>query len=165
MFSSIQIVRKTALPFTLAVALACSEGVSRTSACDGLAEETLGITRQVYSPCAGEILSTLDSLERPLARFVHRGDEGARVEAETYHRRLRSLMDEAGFTADVWREAREGAGRTVERWPDSHTRVFNMHVGTAAAQYMSALRHPNTDNLKEGQRQHAAARQSYARFR
>jgi hypothetical protein len=147
------------------LSVGCSRVVSRPSACDDLIEKTIGITREDYSPCAGEILAALDSLEPALRRFVLRGDEEAGSEAEVYYERLRYLMREVGFTADVWREAREGAGRTVERWPNSAMRVFNSEVGTAAAQYMSALRYPNDDNLKEGQRRHAGVRQAYARFR
>lgn len=154
--------------FILTVALlslGCSRAVSEPSACDGLIEKTIGITREEYSPCAGEILATLDSLEPPLRRFVLRGDEEARTQAETHYKRVRHLMDEVGFTADVWREAREGAGRTVERWPDGAMRQFNSEVGIATAQYMSALESPNDASLKEGQRRHATAGSAYARFR
>ena len=150
---------------TAMLSVGCSRVVSKPSACDDLIEKTIGITRQDYSPCAGEILAALDSLEPALRRFVLRGDEEAGSEAEVYNKRLRYLMREVGFTADVWREARKGAGRTVERWPDATMRQFNSEVGTAAAQYMSALRYPNDDNLKEGQRRHAGVRQAYARFR
>jgi hypothetical protein len=150
---------------TVILSVSCSRTVSRPSACDDLNKKTIGITREDYSPCAGEILAALDSLEPALRRSLFRGDEEAGPEAEAHYRRLRYLMHEVGFTADVWREGREGAGRKVERWPDSTMRVFNNEVGTATAQYMSALRHPNDANLKEGQRHHAVARQAYARFR
>ncbi len=143
----------------------CSRAVSRPSACDGLIEKTIGITRQDYSPCAGEILAALDSLETELRRSLFRGDGEAGPDAEAHYKRLRYLMREVGFTADAWREGREGAGRKVERWPDSTMRRFNDEVFTATAQYMSALGRPNDANLKEGQRHHAVARQAYARFR
>ncbi len=150
---------------TAALSMGCSRAVSRPSTCDDLSKKTVGITREDYSPCAGEILAALDSLERPLRQSVFRGDDGAGPEAEAHYKRLRYLMREVGFTADLWREGSEGAGRKVERWPESTMRVFNSEVGTATAQYMSALRRPNDDNLKEGQRHHAMARQAYARFR
>ena len=150
---------------TTVISVGCSRAVSRQSACDGLVKKTVGITREDYSPCAGEILAALDSLEPALRRAVFRGDEEAGPEAEAQYKRLRYLMREVGFTADVWREAREGAGRKVERWPDSTMRRFNTEVGTAAAQYMSALGRPNDANLKEGLRHHVVARQAYARFR
>jgi hypothetical protein len=150
---------------TAALSMGCSRAVSRPSTCDGLSEKTVGITREDYSPCAGEILAALDGLEHPLRQSVSRGDEEAGPEAEAHYKRLRYLMRQVGFTADLWRESREGAGRKVERWPDSTMRLFNTEVGTATAQYMSALRRPNDDNLKEGQRHHAVARRAYARFR
>ena len=124
-----------------------------------------GITRDDYSDCAGEILAALDSLEGPLDQFVRTGDEEAESEANAHSRRLGHLMSEVGFTADMWREAREGADRTVQRWPDGAMRQFNGEVGGAVAQYVAALRYPNEDNFTEGRRRHAAASQAYKRFR
>ncbi len=164
MFASYRVVSCLVLGAAV-LSVGCSRGVSRSSACDGLTEKTIGITREVYSPCAGEILAALDSLETELRRSVLRGDEEAGPDAEAHYKRLRYLMREVGFTADAWREARGGGGRKVERWPDSTMRRFNTEVGTATAQYMSALGRPNDANLKEGQRHHAVARQAYARFR
>ncbi len=150
---------------TTILSVGCSRVASSPSACDGLVEKTIGITRDDYSACAGEILAALDSLEAPLGRFVLTGDEEAESEAESHSRRLRYLMREVGFTADVWREAREGADRTVQRWPDGAMYQFNHEVGGAAAHYVAALRYPNQDNLQQGRRSHASARQIYARFR
>ena len=150
---------------TATLSVGCSGVASRPSACDGLVEKTIGITRDDYSACAGEILAALDSLEAPLGRFVRTGDEAAESEADAHSRRLRHLMSEVGFTADVWREAREGADRTVQRWPDGAMHQFNNEVGGAVAQYVAALRYPNEDNFTEGRRRHAAASQVYARFR
>ncbi len=147
------------------LSVGCSAVASRPSACDGLVEKTIGITRDDYSACAGEILAALDSLEAPLDRFVRTGDDEAESEADARSRRLRHLMSEVGFTADIWREAREGADRTVQRWPDGAMYQFNNEVGGAVAQYVAALRYPNEDNFTEGQRRHAAASQVYARFR
>jgi hypothetical protein len=160
--------RRIALCIVFSIAIlsvGCSQAASSPSACDGLLEKTIGITREDYSPCAGEILAALDSLETELRRSLFKGDGEAGPDAEAHYKRLRYLMREVGFTADVWREARGGAGRKVERWPNSAMRHFNTEVGTATAQYMSALGRPNDANLKEGQRHHAAARQAYARFR
>lgn len=164
MFASYPLVSRFILGAAI-LSVGCTPAASRPSACDGLIEKTIGITREDYSPCAGEILAALDSLETELRRSVFRGDEEAGPDAEAHYKRLRYLMREVGFTADVWREAREGAGRKVERWPNSAMRHFNTEAGTATAQYMSALGRPNDANLKEGQRHHAAARQAYARFR
>ena len=150
---------------TATFSVGCSGVASRPSACDGLVEKTIGITRDDYSACAGEILAALDGLEAPLLRFVRTGDEAAGSEADAHSRRLRHLMNEVGFTADVWREAREGVDRTVQRWPDGAMRQFNNEVGGAVAQYVAALRYPNEDNFTEGRRRHAAASQAYKRFR
>ena len=147
------------------LSVGCSGVASRPSACDGLVEKTIGVTRDDYSACAGEILAVLDSLEAPLGRFVRTGDEAAESEADAHSRRLGHLMSEVGFTADVWREAREGVDRTVQRWPDGAMRQFNNEVGGAVAQYVAALRYPNEDNFTEGRRRHAAASRVYARFR
>ena len=61
--------RRKMFPLILSIATLsvwCSGVDSRPSACDGLVEKTIGITRDDYSACAGEILAVLDSLEAPL---------------------------------------------------------------------------------------------------
>jgi hypothetical protein len=138
---------------------------SPPSACDGLRDKTIGITRDDYGECAGEILAALDSIEPSLTRFVRSGDEEAGSRVEVHYRRLRTLMREVGFTADAWREGREGAGRTVMRWPAGSMRAFNGAVLNAGVQYASALRYPDAGNVEEGRRHHFLARQLHARFR
>jgi hypothetical protein len=134
------------------------------TACDGLAEKTLGITRADYSACAGELLDAMDDLERPLRRYV-RGDGDAKVDAVNANRRLRHLMRQVGFQADIYREVGGGISRTIERWPDTRMQVFNQEVTHAAAHYRSALGFPNDDNFQEGRRTHKSAKRTYARFR
>lgn len=155
------------LPFLLAttVAAGCSQAASTPSACDGLSERAIGITRAEYGDCAGEILEALDEIEISLGRFVRTGDEEAKVEADSHSERLRHLMREVGFTADTRLEAREGVDRTIQRWPDGAMYQFNNEVRGAVAYYIATLRHPSEDNLREAQRRHALARQLYARFR
>jgi hypothetical protein len=136
------------------------------TACDGIAEKKVGISRAEYAPCAAEILATLDTLRGHLQELVLRGDTTASVQANASYKRLRLLMKRVGLDADIRREAREGTpAPTIERWPVGGMRVFNVEVSVAAAQYMSALRRPNPGNLEEGQRRHALARQAYGRFR
>lgn len=147
------------------VLMSCSPALRPTGPCSEIEEKTIGITRDDYRACAEEILSVLDSLEAPLSRFVRTGEGEAHERADTYNRRLRNLMRSAGFTTDVVREAREGAGRTVQRWPDVNLRWFNQEVLTASAQYGAALGYPNADNLGQGRKSHDRARQAYARFR
>ena len=146
------------------LALACTPSPPVETACDGIADRELGITSAEYAPCAAELLATLDSLESHLQRIVVRGDSTADSGARAAYERLRLLMQRVGFQADIRRET-VGPGQRIERWPDAAMRQFNTEVGTAAAQYMSALNYPNDGNLQEGSRRHELARQAYSRFR
>jgi hypothetical protein len=146
------------------LALACYPTTPVQTACDGLADRELGITREEYSPCAAELLHTLDTLQRALERMIVRGDSTGQSDARAAYQHLRLLMQRVGFQADIRREM-PGPGRLIERWPDAAMRQFNAEIGTAAAQYMSALNYPNVGNLQEGSRRHELARQAYSRFR
>jgi hypothetical protein len=153
-------------PIAAVFTLTCAESASVTSACDGIADKRVGISRAEYGPCAAKILVTLDTLGERLQRLVLRSDTTAWAPAQANYKQLRILMKRAGLDADVLREAREGThALTVERWPNGSMRVFNVEVSVAAAQYMSALGRPNRGNLEEGLRRHALARQAYERFR
>jgi len=144
----------------------CDGSAIGSSACDGLADKLVGITRADYATCAGEILAALEELEHPLRRMVLEGESDARPNAEVAYERLRHLMREVDFHGDLRREARAGSpAPRLQRWPDGNMQNFNKDVGNAAAQFMSALDHPNEANLQEGSRQHARARRAYARFR
>lgn len=155
---------RTLAVISVAVAAACSGAVRPPTSCTGLGEKTIGITRADYAPCAGEILATLDTLQRHLQRLILQQDSAAQSDAETAYRHLRRLMGEVDFTADAWREMREGRP-SLERWPDGVMRYFNVEIGVAAAQYMSALEGSNQANLREGSRRHSQAKSAYARFR
>ena len=156
--------RHSSLAAGALVALACTPPPLSETACDGISDRELGITRAEYAPCAAELLETLDSLERNLQRMVVRGDSTVEPAARAAYRHLRLLMQRVGFQKDIRRESL-GPGRRIERWPDAAMQQFNGQVGIAAAQYMSALRHPNDGNLREGSRRHEMARQAYSRFR
>jgi hypothetical protein len=143
----------------------CARPAAEPSACDGLSDKTIGITRADYSECAGEILEALKRLEPPMRRLVLKGDETARPEAVAAYRRLRHVMRQVGFQQDIWREVGGGAGRTVERWPNGNMQHFNLEVTGAATHFNSALRFPHEDNFREASAHHARARQAYARFR
>ena len=146
--------------------LSCDGSASGSSACDGLADKLVGITRADYATCAGEILAALEELEQSLRRIVLEGESDARPEAEAAYERLRRLMREVDFQGDMRREVQAGSPAPgIERWPDGNMQSFNKDVGNAAAQFMSALQRPNEANLHEGSRQHARARRAYARFR
>ena len=149
-----------------ALCLSCDGSASGSSACDGLADKLVGITRADYATCAGEILAALEELEQSLRRIVLEGESDARPEAEAAYERLRHLIHEVDFHGDIRREVRAGSpAPSLERWPDGSMQNFNKDVETAAAQFMSALQRPNEANLHEGSRQHARARRAYARFR
>jgi hypothetical protein len=125
----------------------------------------MAVTREEYAPCAGEMLAALDTLERALQRGIVGGQEEAFGDARRVHRRLRALIREVDFRGDYLREMREGASRTVQRWPEDAMRMFNGELGNALAQYSSALGYPNVENLEEGRRHHRLAAQAYDRFR
>lgn len=147
-----------------ALATGCpGSGTAPATACDGLEERRLDITPEEYRPCAGEIIATLDSLQRHLERLIVDGDSRARSEAERAHAHLRLLLDKVGLRAETFRELR-GEGRTVERWPDATLRRFNEAISDAASKYTSTLRHPNRGNLEEGTRSHERARREFTRF-
>ena len=152
------------IPFLLLMCAACGGAALSPTACDGLSQKTLAISRADYAECAGEILGTLEQVEGPLRRFVE-GDAAARTEASSAHRRLRHLMDEVGLQADAYREVGGGAAKTIERWPDTGMREFNSAVVNAAVQFRAALVYPNQDNFEQGARSHANARAASARFR
>jgi hypothetical protein len=146
--------------------LSCDGSAIGPSACDGLADKLVGITRADYATCAGEILAALEELEQLLGRITLEGESDARPQAEAAYKRLRHLMREVDFQGDILREVRaESHAPEIERWPDGSMRTFNKEVGNAAAQFMSAVRRPNQGNLEGGSRYHAKARSAYAHFR
>jgi len=152
------------LPALLVLAPGCVDPSAGPTACDGLADKTLAITRADYAECAGEILGALEEFETALRRYVD-GDAAAREPAASAARRLAHLMREVDFQADAWREVKGGSARTIERWPDAAMRDFNGEVINAAAQLNAVLHYPNQDNLQQGASRHAQARSAYSRFR
>jgi hypothetical protein len=156
--------QRTFVATAVALAAACSAIEHPPRSCDDLGEKTVGITRGDYAACAVEMLTALDTLQHHLQRLILQQDTAAQSDAERALRHLRGLMREVNFTADYWRESREGRP-SLERWPDGAMRQFNTEIGVAAAQYMSALQGSNRDNLQEGSRRHSYARSAYARFR
>ena len=143
----------------------CVGPPAEPSACDGLSDKMIGITREDYSNCAEELLSELEGLDLYLERMVRQDDTEARPSAQEHLRRLRHLMDQVGFQADIWREAGQGNDRTVQRWPDSGMRWFNQEVSGSAAHFRAVLGYPNEDNLRTASEHYNQARQAYGRFR
>ncbi|MHC4108913.1 MAG: hypothetical protein ACYSTY_12595 [Planctomycetota bacterium] len=154
------------LSLVAALCLSCDGSARAPSACDGLADKLVGITRADYATCAGEILAVLEALEPLLRRIVLEEASDARPEAQAAYKRLRHLMRQVDYQGDIDREARaQSPALKIERWPDGSMHSFNLEVGYAAAQFSSALRHPNEGNLQEGSRRHSNARRAYAHFR
>ena len=141
----------------------CLRSEAGPSACDGLSEKTLGITRDDYSDCAGEILAEIDGLGLHLERLVRQDDKESLPEARKHNARLRHLMDEVGFQADVYRDM--GSRELALRWPDSSMRSFNVSAMSAATQFAATLVYPNDDNLRQGENHYEKARQAYSQFR
>jgi hypothetical protein len=103
--------------------LSCDRGAIGPSACDGLADKLVGITRADYATCAGEILAALEELEQLLGRMTLEGESDARPQAEATYKRLRHLMREVDLQGDIRREVRaESHAPEIERWPDGSMR-------------------------------------------
>lgn len=145
------------------LAPACFRPPAEPSACDGLSEKSVAVTRDDYGDCAGEMIEELDGLELHLERFIRQNDKESGPIARKHAARLRHLMSQVGFQADVYRDM--GSGELLQRWPDSSMHQFNSEVRSAATQFLAALQYPNEDNLRQGSDHYAKARQAYSRFR
>lgn len=151
--------------FAASLAAGCAGGAGASTPCDGIDERRFGITREEYGPCAAAILAALDTVEAQLRRVVS-GDSTALPEARTSLRRLRGLTSRVDFGADARSEVRrQGVSGTIERWPNGAMRAFNAAVIGAEAYFRSTLAYPSADQLQQGMRHHADARQAHGRFR
>jgi hypothetical protein len=144
-----------------AFTVACGEMGGEPSACDGLAERRMVITREEYTPCAAEMIAALHRL-RPAVEEVLAGDAEARSSAKEALQALRGLVRKSGVEADT-RSVR--TGELVERWPDGRMRAFNHSVFDALVQYGAVLQYPNEDNFREGIKAQDGATEFYRMFR
>ena len=135
-----------------AFALACAGPGAVETACSGLAARRVGITSEEYEPCATEIISKLDTLQRQLRSLV-RGDSTVRSEARATHRRLRRLIRQVDWT-DPYAE-------TLLRWPDERIRSFNSDVVMVWTNYSGTVQRPGEDSFSEGSRIHVKAKRLY----
>lgn len=143
--------------------LSCEMGASGGSACEGLSDRRMGITREEYRPCAGEIIATLDALRLELERIAD-GDTAALSTARSISRELRALIRQTGIEAD-YRSFRPGV--VFERWPDGDLRAFNGYAFDATFQYSTFLTGSfdrTSSRLDEGVKAHEGARDAYRRF-
>ena len=142
------------------VLLACGKASPGESACDGLSDRRMGITREEYLPCAGEIIGALDTLRVQLDAILD-GDTTILARARDTSRELNARIRETGIDAD-YRSLR--AGTVVERWPDGDLRAFNHSVFDAAFHYSTFLagRSDRTAyRFEEGIKAHEQARDAY----
>ena len=144
-----------------ALTVTCGELGGEPSACDGLAERRMAITREEYTPCAAEMMAALGRL-RPAVEEVLAGDAEARSSAKEALQTLRGLLRKSGVEADT-RSVR--TGELVERWPDGRMRAFNHSVFDALVQYGAVLQYPNEDNFREGMKAQDDAAEFYQMFR
>ena len=144
-----------------ALTVTCGELGGEPSACDGLAERRMAITREEYTPCAAEMMAALDRL-RPAVEEVLAGDAEARSSAKEALQTLRGLLRKSGVEADT-RSVR--TGELVERWPNGRMRAFNYSVSHALAQYGAVLQYPDEGNFREGREAQDDAAEFYRMFR
>lgn len=144
-----------------ALTVTCGELGGEPSACDGLAERRMVITREEYTPCAAEMMAALDRL-RPAVKEVLAGDAEARSSAKEALQTLRGLLRKSGVEADT-RSVRNW--ELVERWPNGRMRAFNDSVSHALAHYRAALQYPNEDSFRQGLEAQDDAAGFYRMFR
>jgi len=144
-----------------ALTLACEEPGGEPSACDGLDERRMAITREEFTPCAAEMLAALDRA-RPAIERLLAGDDEARAAGREALRALRGLVQKSGVEADA-RSVRPG--ELIVRWPDGRMRVFNYSVYQALVLYGAVLQYPNNDNFRDAVEAQNDAAESFRTFR
>ena len=138
---------------------ACGRG--SPDVCEAFADRELGITGAEYRPCAGAILSELDSI-RPKVEALAAGDAARSEGASSRYRALRALVEDTGIFDD-YRSMQSST--VIVKWPEAPTREFNSAAFMATVQYGAVLAHPNDDNLRQGIVAHEVAQRAYARMR
>jgi hypothetical protein len=128
-FSAAAVGRAVALALgcaSLAAAAACTAAgaVAETSACRNLEYKNGSVARAQYLPCAAEMISVLDDLDRQ-SKAALDGDQQARAEGQTSLRRLMALMSAAGGL------------QLLERWEDRALTDLNLDISNAATKYQA----------------------------
>jgi hypothetical protein len=144
-------------PIFLFSLLAGCGNATEKSACDGLADRSLGITREEYRPCAGEIMAVLDTLG-PQVEAVLEGDTAALPQARASSRRLASLVRRTGIESDY---TSMRPGTEVERWPENDLRAFNSYMYDAYFNYRTFLVDRTRERFDEGRKHHERASSLY----
>jgi hypothetical protein len=107
-----------------AAASACGSDVPSNSACRNLPYTDGGVSREVYLPCAGEMMAALDRLAGQ-TDAVLRGDSDARSEGQAQLRRLLALMAVAG------------GRQLLERWDDRTLTDLNVDINNCVTHYQA----------------------------
>jgi hypothetical protein len=147
------------------ISSACSTDVPQDSRCLNLVYTQEGLSRSEYLPCAGEIVTALDELERH-SEAAATGDRQARSDGETTLSRVNALMRAAG-------------GRNLLELEDRTLRTLNLRISNAVTSYTAfymvrILDEPNqfaaqtrqaaAAELNKAMRNHEEVRVSYRRL-
>ena len=128
--------------------VACSGENGRTSACDGLEYSSIGLTREEYIPCVGEIMMVMDELVVQLEENFA-GEKEAHSRARRTYRELKVLVRKAG-------------GRNLlEGWEDSHLNELNINLMNAYFGYGAAVLARSRSDFENARRNHDQARMIY----
>lgn len=127
---------------------ACPGENGTTSACDDLEYSSVGLTREEYIPCVGEIMMVMDELRAQLEESFA-GEKEAHSRARRTYRKLKVLIKKAG-------------GRNlVEGWEDSHLNELNINLMNAYSSYGAAILARTRSDFENARRSHDEARMNY----
>jgi hypothetical protein len=105
-------------------AMACGEMVAESSACRNLVYKDGEVPRAQYLPCAGEMVSALEELDRQ-TEAAFNGDQQARSDGQSTLRRMIGLMKAAG------------GRQLLERWDDRALMDLNVDIHNAVTHYQA----------------------------
>ena len=104
--------------------LACSPVVAESSACRNLVYKNGEVPRAEYMPCAGEIITALEELDRQTKAALG-GDRQARSDGQSNVRRVIALIKAAGGL------------QLLERWSDRNLTHMNVDIHNAVTHYQA----------------------------
>lgn len=107
-----------------AAGFACSEVVAESSACRNLVYKNGEVPREQYVPCAGEMISALDELNRQTEAALG-GDRQERSDGQSTLNRVIALMKAAG------------GRQLLERWSDRALMDLNVEIHNAVTHYQA----------------------------
>ena len=120
-----------------------------TGACDTLVYKEIGLAREAYLPCAGEILALMDELKPLAVTAIEEGDRESRKTARRAYRKLRKLVKKAG------------GKKMMEEWQDHRLNDLSQAIWKAYTYYWAVTRSPNDVDFQDAERNHDEARRLY----